>query len=74
MMETCAGNGNAAGNDDDDDDDDDDNFRAGGEAGGGGLGERGKIQIGGRRTAEEMNSKRGYSRCSARIYSRGLSI
>jgi len=29
MMETCAGNGNAAGNDDDDDDD---NFRAGGEA------------------------------------------
>jgi len=67
-METCAGNGNAAGNDDDD------NFRAGGEAGGGGVGERGKIQIGRRRIAEEMNSKRGYSRRSARIYSRGLSI
>jgi len=40
MMETCAGNGNAAG-------DDDDNFRAGGETGGGGPGERGKVQIGG---------------------------
>lgn len=38
--------------------------------GGGGR----EVQVGGRRAAEEMNSKRGYPRYSARIYSRGLSI
>lgn len=36
--------------------------------------EREEVQVGGRRAAEEMNSKRGYPRYSARIYSRGLSI
>lgn len=71
MMETCAGNGNAA----DDDDGNDDDFRDGGKSGDvGRADEKGEVQVGKRRAAEEMNSKRGYPRYSARIYSRGLSI